>query len=303
MLKLIKNLPSAILIVVFGFVSISIIFTCSQNIKVKTEINSIALRPGHVSQINSTTVNYAKVAAVPMPAYVTKERIIASTNALSSRGAVPPIITAVPTETIGIITDDNVNVRDYPDLYTSQVIDCLKKDVKVYIKSQCDDWYKVNTSDKVIGWVNKGLIEISTLRTLIPTEKPKERPKEVIPLGKQITDYAKKFLGVKYVWGGSSPSGFDCSGYVKYVYSKFGIYLERVAADQARQGTKVKIANLKYGDLVFFDTNGGHSYINHVGIYIGDGELIEASTTSRKIKINEMAGYYNRNFMTARRFF
>jgi N-acetylmuramoyl-L-alanine amidase len=107
------------------------------------------------------------------------------------------------------------------------------------------------------------------------------------------------------VYGGSSPSGFDCSGYVQYVFKQFGINLERVAADQAGQGTKVSKANLKPGDVVFFDTNGKNNYINHVGIYIGNGNFIHASSGSskRKVVISDLSeGFYADAYMTARRF-
>lgn len=119
--------------------------------------------------------------------------------------------------------------------------------------------------------------------------------------GEKIVNYAKNFEGVRYVWGGNTSNGFDCSGFVKYVYSNFGIELNRVAADQAKQGTFIEKDNLSYGDLVFFDTNGGKNYINHVGIYIGNGLFIHASSSSGRVIISEIAdGFYAKAFMTAR---
>jgi len=120
--------------------------------------------------------------------------------------------------------------------------------------------------------------------------------------GADIIDYAKKFLGTKYVWGGSTPKGFDCSGFVKYVYKKFGITLSRNSRSQASNGTYVKKANLKPGDLVFFDTDGGKNRINHVGIYIGSGKFIHASSSHSKVVISSLSsGFYSKNYMTARR--
>jgi N-acetylmuramoyl-L-alanine amidase len=81
--------------------------------------------------------------------------------------------------------------------------------------------------------------------------------------------------------------------------------LERVAADQAKQGTKVSRANLKAGDLVFYDTNGGKNYVNHVGIYIGDGMFIHASSGSNAHKVvisNLGEGFYSNAYMSAKRF-
>jgi len=120
----------------------------------------------------------------------------------------------------------------------------------------------------------------------------------------KIIDYAKKFLGVKYVWGGTTSKGFDCSGFVKYVFGHFGIALNRVSTEQAKQGKAVKKANLQPGDLVFFDTNGGRNRINHVGIYIGGGKFIQSSSASGSsgVVISSITtGFYSRVFMTARR--
>lgn len=120
--------------------------------------------------------------------------------------------------------------------------------------------------------------------------------------GQGIVAYAKEFVGVRYVWGGNTQNGFDCSGYVKYVYKNFGIELNRVAADQANQGTKISKANLLPGDLVFFDTDGGSNYINHVGIYIGDGSFIQSSSGAGKVLISNLnEGFYANSYMTARR--
>lgn len=117
-----------------------------------------------------------------------------------------------------------------------------------------------------------------------------------------IISYAKKYLGVKYVWGGSSPKGFDCSGFVKYVYDHFGVTLNRNSASQAKNGTKVKKMELKPGDLVFFDTNGGLNRINHVGIYMGNGKMIHSSSHYGGVVITEInSGFYAKNYMTARR--
>ena len=104
---------------------------------------------------------------------------------------------------------------------------------------------------------------------------PEER-EEVIS---ELIAFAQNLVGVKYTYGGTSPeTGFDCSGFTQYVFGHFGIKLERVAADQAKQGIEVKLEDLKPGDLVFSDTNGGNNYINHVGIYIGEGNFISATS-------------------------
>ncbi|MBV4418978.1 C40 family peptidase [Clostridium tyrobutyricum] len=95
-----------------------------------------------------------------------------------------------------------------------------------------------------------------------------------------IVAYASNFLGTPYVWGGTTPAGFDCSGFVQYVYAHFGISLPRVSQDQQNVGTPVSRSDLQPGDLVFF---GSPAY--HVGIYVGNGSYINAPKTGDVVKI------------------
>lgn len=224
------------------------------------------------------------------------------------------------------INADDVNLRKSAST-DALVLRTFKKGTSVDVLGSSGNWYKVRTSDGTIGWVFRDFVNVATTNsaktTTTTTNKTTSRGTEAVRkessnYGKEeatsssvsstrqnLIAYAKKFLGVRYVYGGSSPSGFDCSGFVYYTYSHFGIKLERVAADQARQGTKVSRANLLPGDLVFFDTNGGKNYINHVGIYIGDGKFIHASSGSnaRKVVISSLNdSFYSNAYMSARRF-
>ncbi|WP_139905757.1 NlpC/P60 family protein [Clostridium thermarum] len=111
-----------------------------------------------------------------------------------------------------------------------------------------------------------------------------------------VLAYASNFLGTPYVWGGTTPDpGFDCSGFTRYVYAHFGVYLGRTTKDQIKNGVEVSKADLKPGDLVFFGKNG---VPNHVGIYVGDNAYIHAPRTGDVVKISAMT---RKDFITGRR--
>lgn len=126
------------------------------------------------------------------------------------------------------------------------------------------------------------------------------RTSPVEPSGTQVVADARQFLGLPYLWAGTSGFGYDCSGLTYSVYRQFGISLDRDAADQARQGRPVARNDLQPGDLVFFDFGSG---IDHVGIYAGNGNMIDSPHTGAAVELvplwgGPLAGFY----VTARRY-
>lgn len=120
---------------------------------------------------------------------------------------------------------------------------------------------------------------------------------------KKLLDYAKYFKGGKYVWGGTSPKGFDCSGYVQYLYKKHNVNLPRTAWAQSKKGMSVNKNDLQKGDLLFFLTDKKRGIpVTHVGIYIGNGEFIHAASKKKGIIISPIThGHYAKTFVSARR--
>lgn len=105
----------------------------------------------------------------------------------------------------------------------------------------------------------------------------------------EIIAYAKKFLGVPYVSGGKTPDGFDCSGFVSYVFKNFGYELTPYTYDMINEGTKVDVSSIQQCDLVFFDNTA------HVGIYIGNDQFIHSPNIGDVVKISQFSGYYEDN--------
>ena len=119
-------------------------------------------------------------------------------------------------------------------------------------------------------------------------------------LGQQIAEYASGYIGAKYKYGGKSPeTGFDCSGFVYYIYEQFGYRLERVANDQAQQGVEIEHDALIPGDLLAFYTSG--KYVGHIGIYMGSGYYIHAMGSAYGVVLTSLDDAYSQRDYTARR--
>ncbi|KGK88146.1 hydrolase [Desulfosporosinus sp. HMP52] len=144
-----------------------------------------------------------------------------------------------------------------------------------------------------------GIVGPQTLEAL---KNAKALPQaKVLPQDKtnQLISTAKSFLGVPYKWGGTTPSGFDCSGFTRYVFASQNITLPRVSIDQYGVGTAVSFNNLIPGDLVFFTLVPGKQ-VSHVGIYIGDNQFISA-TSSKGIAIYGFTPYWSKAYVGAKR--
>ena len=136
------------------------------------------------------------------------------------------------------------------------------------------------------------------LSLLLPALATAQARKQVNPTpeGAKIVTFAKRFVGVPYRYGGSSPrSGFDCSGFVAFVYAHFGVRLPHYTVSQFHLGRPVPRASLKPGDLVFF--NG----LGHVGMYVGRGKFIHAPHTGTRVQVESMWGWYAHEYAGARR--
>ena len=128
------------------------------------------------------------------------------------------------------------------------------------------------------------------------TEKRKPSAPSASGRGQRVVTIAQRYLGTPYRWGGESPgTGFDCSGFVQYVFSRVGVSLPRVVSAQYRTGRAVARSALRPGDIVFF--NG----LGHDGIYVGGGRFIHSPNSGDVVKISTLTGYYADRWVGARR--
>lgn len=221
------------------------------------------------------------------------------------------------TKKVMYVNSPSIYVRKGPAT-TYGVVDTLVLNNQVTAIAESGDWYKVDLGNGTQGYIAKRLLSASKTETTSRGAEEREtevtietnetlQTNEVVTTasskGEEIVEYAKQFLGCKYVYGGSGPSTFDCSGFTMYVYKNFGISLSHSARAQSSNGTYISKDELQPGDLVFFKDYETMDGIGHCGIYIGDGNFIHASSgTGYCVKISTLlSGSYNTRYETARR--
>ena len=196
----------------------------------------------------------------------------------------------------GVVEDASVNLRDTPSADGALLATLTTGETAYIIGLNCG-WYKVQYEGQT-GYIRSDLLAL--------TEPPRWNSQNYVgeapvveTVGEQIVNYAYNFLGTPYVWGGTSTSGFDCSGFTQYVFKQMGYSMKRTAAQQLTCGYAV--TDLQMGDLVFFEntyTTGADA--SHVGIYVGDNQFIHAA--SGGVKVTDLSDdYYAARYIGARR--
>lgn len=177
----------------------------------------------------------------------------------------------------------------------SPVVAFLPFHTRVRVLEFAQGYYLVRTDEEVAGWVPEKNLKIEGENPFRKTEPAlvADDPRA------RVVATAKKYLGRPYVWGGTGPDGFDCSGLVQTVFAENGINLPRGAGEQYRQGKKISKSALRPGDLVFF-----HTYTSgpsHVGIYVGGGKFIHAESSPRGVTVTPLdEPYWKERWLGAR---
>lgn len=209
---------------------------------------------------------------------------------------------------------NSANVRELATK-SSSIINGFTLNDEVTVIGEAGDWYIVSV-DGNKGYIAKSLLSTTkkevTSRSQRTVEYNNDNEEESYEeersapapsgsaTGESIASYAQQFVGYPYVYGASGPNSFDCSGFAQYIFSQYGYYINRTADNQAYNGYYVSRDELAPGDLVFFHTYG--SGISHVGIYIGGGNFVHASSSRTGVIISSIdSSYYDSRYVTARR--
>ena len=194
-------------------------------------------------------------------------------------------------------TTDRLNLRKGAGTSYS-VITTLDKGIAVTVHSSSNGWSKVSVNGMT------GYVSSSYLSSTKPSNSSSSTDSSTSSKVDKVLNFASQQLGKPYVWGAQGPNSFDCSGLTYYVYKNAaGITLPRTSVEQSKYGTTVSKSNLKAGDLIFFDTSGpDDGGVSHVGIYVGNGQMIHASSSQKKIvKVSVETSYWNNAFVRAKR--
>lgn len=193
---------------------------------------------------------------------------------------------------------------------TQKAVEAFQRDQKITVTGVVTNstWRALKKAKPVKGRKLTDLQIKNPAATIDTIKKPKPTNSQFVSngekfitkqQGEEIVAFAKKFMGVPYVFGGTTPSGFDCSGFLQYVFKQFGINIPRLADEQYLLGEAVRTSQLSVGDLVFFST-----YLpgaSHCGFYVGDGKFLHTSS-SRGVRVDSLdSEYWKPKFLGGKR--
>ena len=225
-------------------------------------------------EILETLDGWYKIQSGDVTGYVSADYLITGEEAAARAEEVKQTIATVKTPTL--------NVREEPNTECS-ILALMPQGEELNVLEDLSGWVKVDL-DNTNGFISKDYVDISV-------QLPKAMTMTEVRYGNGVSDvrvdlisYATQFVGNQYVWGGTSlTNGADCSGFTLSIFAKYGVYLPHSSKAQANCGTRISASEAKPGDLFFY---GSGSSISHVAIYIGNGQIVHASSKKTGIKIS-----------------
>ncbi len=222
----------------------------------------------------------------------------ASSDYISTSGQGGGGSTETPSTGKGTVTASTLNIRSGPSTSNSIVGKAYKGNT-VDILSSSNGWYKVKLSNGQVGWGSSDYISKGGEGS--GGSEGSGGGSSETNNAQAIINTAKAQLGKPYVWGAEGPNSFDCSGLVYYVYGQHGIKMPRTSREQANVGTTVSQSQLQPGDLIFSSTDGSGG-VNHVGIYIGNGQMIHAPQAGDVVKTTNInSSYWQNTYVKSKR--
>lgn len=267
---------------------------CSSSVNLRSEANTSSsilaeLKNGTKITVVSTANGWCKVTYSGKTGYI-KQDYVSTTGSASNN-------TSTSTGTAAVVKcSSTVNFRSAAST-SSTILGELKNGTAVTVLSTSNGWSKVSYAGKA-GYISADYLVTASSGTAI---SPSNTAASVSISAKRqsVLNYAAQFLGVPYVYGGSTPSGFDCSGFTSYVFKNTVGSIPRVAQAQYDATTRVSRDDLLPGDLVFFGSS--TSSISHVGIYVGSNQFIHAPSTGDVVKYSSLTGSYATRYQGAGR--
>ncbi len=192
----------------------------------------------------------------------------------------------------GYVKCDVLNVRESPNTNCG-IVDRMTYGTDFEIIYTDNGWYNIKMNNGITGFVSADYVnKTSELSDLFYNG---------VKTGAEIAKLAHNYIGSRYSYGSSGPNTFDCSGFTSYLYKQYGYSLPRTSTSQSEIGVQIEKESLVPGDILCF-SNRRDRRVNHVGVYVGDGKFIHASTSVRGVVKDELnSDYYVRNYVCARR--
>ena len=267
---------------------------CSSSVNLRSEANTSSsilaeLKNGTAVTVVSTANGWCKVTCSGKTGYI-KQDYVSTTGSASNN-------TPASTGSAAVVKcSSTVNFRSSAST-SSTILGELKNGTAITVLSTSNGWSKVSYAGKT-GYISADYLVTASSGTAI---SPSNTAASVSISAKRqsVLNYAAHFLGVPYVYGGSTPSGFDCSGFTSYVFKNTVSSIPRVAQAQYDATTRVSRDDLLPGDLVFFGSS--TSSISHVGIYVGNNQFIHAPSTGDVVKYSSLTGSYATRYQGAGR--
>jgi cell wall-associated NlpC family hydrolase len=203
-----------------------------------------------------------------------------------------------------VTAKSNVNLRKTAST-SSKVVTVMRKGTsRTVIKtSKNGKWYKVKVNGKT-GYVRSNYVDVvDSSESSSQTDGNATTVNTDSMFRANVCAMAKSLLGSRYVYGATGPNSFDCSGFCQYIYKKNGKTIPRTSSSQYAACTKVSKANLQPGDLVFFSATAGGSSVGHVGIYVGNDQMIHAANSNAGVITSSLSStYYTTHYVGAGHF-